>query len=134
MENIPIVRRSFLLLSAATALALVNLPFLESCGNDSKKMAVALPLLFSHLVNVSEVQEAGAAYLKINPAEDDRSKLSGLLLGNYEQEKLNKNEIQTLLDKQVTNDFKTGNMVIANGWVMSRTEARQCALFSLIKS
>ena len=127
-------RRSFFKLSAITALTLFNLPFLESCRNDSKKMAVALPLLFSHMVDIKAVKEAGAAYRKINPAEDDRSKLSGLLLGEHQQQKLNKNEIQTLLDKQVTSDFKTGNIVVADGWVMSRTEARQCALFSLIKS
>ena len=126
-------RRSFVKLSAFTALAL-TLPFAESCRIGSTEMAVAQPLLFSHLVDVKVIREAGLAYRKIHAAEDDKLKLSQLLLSDNDRAKLGKDEIQTLLDKQVTNDFKTGNIVMVKGWVMSQTEARQCALFSIIKS
>jgi hypothetical protein len=124
-------RRSFVKLSAFTALAL-TLPFAESCS--STEMAVAQPLLFSHLVDVKAIKEAGLAYRKIHVVEDDKLKLSQLLLGDNDRAKLGKDEIQTLLDKRVINDFKTGNIVMLKGWVMSQTEARQCALFSIIKS
>lgn len=126
-------RRSFVKLSAFTALALA-LPFAESCSTGSAEMAVAQPLLFSHLVDVKAIQEAGLAYRKTHAAEDDKQKLSQLLLGDNNRTKLGKTEIQSLLDKRVTRDFKTGNTVIVKGWVMSQTEARQCALFSIIKS
>jgi hypothetical protein len=126
-------RRSFVKLSAFTALAL-TLPFAESCSIGSTEMAVAQPLLFSHLVDVKAIQEAGLAYRKIHAAEDDKLKLSQLLLSDNDRAKLGKDEIQTLLNKQVTNDFKTGNIIMVKGWVMSQTEARQCALFSIIKS
>jgi hypothetical protein len=126
-------RRSFVKLSAFTALAL-TLPFAESCSIRSTEMAVAQPLLFSHLVDVKAIQEAGLAYRKLHATEDDKLKLSQLLLSDNDRAKLGKDEIQTLLDKQVTNDFKTGNIVMVKGWVMSQTEARQCALFSIIKS
>jgi hypothetical protein len=125
-------RRSFVKLSAFTALAL-TLPFAESCSS-STEMAVAQPLLFSHLVDVKAIKEAGLAYRKIHVVEDDKLKLSQLLLGDNDRAKLGKDEIQTLLDKRVINDFKTGNIVMLKGWVMSQTEARQCALFSIIKS
>ena len=36
------------------------------------------------------------------------------------------------LENQVRNDFSAGRTVILNGWVLSVTEARQCALFSLL--
>jgi hypothetical protein len=126
-------RRSFVKLSAFTALAL-TLPFAESCSSGSIEMAVAQPLLFSHLVDVKAIKETGLAYRKIHTAEDDKRKLFQLLLSDSDRAKLSKDEIQTLLDKQVTNDFKTGNIVMVKGWVMSQTEARQCALFSIIKS
>jgi hypothetical protein len=32
----------------------------------------------------------------------------------------------------VRRDFDTGRTVLVNGWVLSATEARQCALFSLL--
>jgi hypothetical protein len=39
--------------------------------------------------------------------------------------------LATTLDQQIKNDFITGNMVMVDGWILSVTEARQCALFSL---
>jgi tRNA G26 N,N-dimethylase Trm1 len=126
-------RRSFVKLSAFTALAL-TLPFAESCSTGSKEMAVAQPLLFSHLVDAKAIREAGLAYRKTRTVEDDQQKLSQLLLSEKETASLNKNEIESMLDKQVTNDFEAGNTVMVKGWVMSLTEARQCALFSILKS
>jgi len=32
----------------------------------------------------------------------------------------------------VRRDFETGRTVLVNGWVLAATEARQCALFSLL--
>jgi len=34
----------------------------------------------------------------------------------------------------VKEDFEAGNITLVKGWVLSVTEARQCALFSLINS
>jgi len=36
------------------------------------------------------------------------------------------------LEESIKNDFETGNTVIVDGWILSRTEARQCALLSTI--
>lgn len=124
-------RRLFVKLSAFTAMAL-TLPLVESCSG-SKEMAVAQPLLFSHLVDVKTINEAGLAYRKTHTAEDTQEKLSQLLLGDKDAG-LGKGEIQAMLDKQVTADFKQGNILVVKGWVMSVTEARQCALYSLLKS
>ncbi|MDB5129522.1 hypothetical protein [Mucilaginibacter sp.] len=126
-------RRSFVKLSAFTALAL-TLPFAESCSTNSKEMAVAQPLLFSHLVDAKAIREAGLVYRKTHTVEDNQQKLSQLLLSEKETASLSKDEIESMLDKQVTNDFKAGNTVMVKGWVMSLTEARQCALFSILKS
>jgi hypothetical protein len=124
-------RRLFVKLSAFTALAL-TLPLAQSCNNGSKEMAVAQPLLFSHMVDAATITEAGLAYRKTHTAEDNKEKLSQLLLGKNGT--LGKDEIQTMLDKQVTADFKQGKTLVVKGWVMAVTEARQCALYSLLKS
>ncbi|MFD0766957.1 hypothetical protein ACFQZI_19015 [Mucilaginibacter lutimaris] len=126
-------RRLFVKLSAFTAIAL-TLPFAESCNSGSKEMAIAQPLLFSHLVDAKTIKEAGADYLKTHATENDREKLAQLLMGGKDVAKLSKDEIQTLLDKQVTADFKTGRVLQVSGWVMSQTEARQCALYTLLKA
>ena len=37
------------------------------------------------------------------------------------------------LKKGIKNDFEIGNTVMIDGWILSVTEARQCALFSIIQ-
>jgi hypothetical protein len=124
-------RRLFVKLSAFTALAL-TLPMAQGCSG-SKEMAVAQPYLLSQLADGKTISEAGVAYRKTHTTEDNKEKLSQLLLSGKDAT-LGKNEIQALLDKQVTTDFKQGNILVVKGWVMSVTEARQCALYSLLKS
>ncbi|QHS56315.1 hypothetical protein GWR56_12485 [Mucilaginibacter sp. 14171R-50] len=125
-------RRLFVKLSAFTALAL-TLPFAERCSTGSKEQAVAQPLVFSHLADAKAIREAGTEYRKNHKTEDDRQKLSQLLLSDKDKASLGKDEIRAKLDKQVNEDFKAGNILVVKGWVMSITEARQCALFSIIK-
>jgi hypothetical protein len=38
---------------------------------------------------------------------------------------------QRSIDAQVHDDFEAGRIVVVHGWVLSLTEARQCALYSL---
>ena len=40
-------------------------------------------------------------------------------------------EARPSVAQQVRNDFAAGRIVLVDGWVLSATEARQCALFSL---
>jgi hypothetical protein len=126
-------RRRFIELSAFTALALA-LPVAQGCNGHPKELAVAQPYLFSHLVDAKTIKEAGADYLKNNGGENDQQKLSQLLLNGKAIDALGKDEIQTLLNEHVAADFKTGKVLQVSGWVMSLTEARQCALYSLINA
>ena len=34
--------------------------------------------------------------------------------------------------RNIKKDFVTGNTIMLDGWILSKTEARQCALFSTI--
>ena len=40
------------------------------------------------------------------------------------------NKLEALLNQKIQQDFEAGRTVVVNGWVLSQTEARQCALFS----
>jgi hypothetical protein len=127
-------RRTFIQLSAYTAVAL-TLPFANSCTPGAGEMAIAQPLIFSHLADVNTIAEAGKAYRKANPGEDNKKNLTALLLAkNNLSESSDARSIRLLLDKQVEDDFKTDKTVMVKGWVLSLTEARQCALFSIIRS
>lgn len=122
-------RRTFIRLSAYTA-AILSVPFISSCS--SKEDSIAVPEFFSHVTDVKTIKEAGADYRKQFQSEDNSEALTRLLLGGNSS--TNRDEIRSLLDKQVTQDFKLGKTVTAGGWVLSLTEARQCALFSILNS
>jgi hypothetical protein len=88
--------------------------------------------VFSKLADRKTITEAGLAYRKRFPKEDNKTVLGNLLLGaNASQDK---SVIQKQLENRVLNDFKTGQTVSAAGWVLSVTEARQCALYSILNA
>ena len=124
-------RRAFVRLSAYTALVL-TLPFAHSCTSKPEDDPLAMPLLFSHITDVKTITEAGLAYRKMARNEDNKAKLAQLLSGGAPT--TDKHTIQSLLDKQVEQDFSSGKIVTVGGWVLSLTEARQCALFSILNT
>jgi hypothetical protein len=124
-------RRTFIHLSAYTALAL-TLPIIDGCSLNSTDKILSQPLFFSHLVDTKTINETGLAYRKLFASEDNQATLKQLLLGNNVSN--DKRMIQKQLNEQVDGDFKAGKTVTAKGWVLSITEARQCALYSIINT
>jgi len=126
-------RRTFIHLSAYTAAALA-LPFASGCHN-SRIDAESEPLFFSHLVDAKTIIETGQAYRSIKKDEDNKNKLAALLLtpNNLPVSADNKT-IMSSLESCIESDFKSGKVVVVKGWVLSLTEARQCALFSILQS
>jgi hypothetical protein len=122
-------RRLFVKLSAFTALAL-TLPFAESCS--SKNSPMDIPLLFSKIVDKKVLIEAGKAYRKMRADEDSQAALSEKLSRGMPT--LDADALRRALNYQVKQEFAAGTTITVSGWVLSVTEARQCALFSIINS
>ena len=126
-------RRDFIQLSAFTAAA-IGFPLLHSC-NQSAENEMAEPLFLSRLFDEKGISDAGKAYIKKTPLENDKNKLIQLLSDDSEILKSSDQKaIYQYLDEKVKQDFETGNTILVNGWVLSITEARQCALYSLINN
>ena len=127
-------RRNFIQLSAFAAAA-ISLPLLHSCSYPLSERAMSQPLFLSRLFDENTIKETGKAYLKKASAENDENKLVQLLAGNNNIiNSTDEKSIHQYLDKKIHNDFETGNTVLVKGWVLAVTEARQCALFSLIRN
>lgn len=93
--------------------------------------ALALPQFLGQVCDESEVVAIGKAYLKKSPA--DAGTLRKLLTGEAGglDQFPTANGVWSMLFERVKEDFKADRTVILEGWVLSITEARQCALYSL---
>jgi len=99
-------RRDFLRVSALGA-AVLAVPTREDA-------AAAAHFDLLTVLGPERVRDIGVQYRRLVPEESDWMHRSG--------------PIATM----VRRDFETGRTVLVNGWVLSVTEARQCASFSLL--
>ena len=127
-------RKDFLQLSAFTAAAL-SVPLLHACNAPVSENAMAHPVFLSRLFDEETIRDVGKAYLQKTPAENDDTKLIQLLAGNSAiADSSEEKAIHQYLEEKIEQDFEKGNTIMVKGWVLAVTEARQCALFSLINS
>ena len=127
-------RKKFIQLSAF-ATAAISLPLLHSCNAPGSDQAMAQLNFLSRLFDEQTIKKTGASYLQKIPAEKNQSKLVQLLADNSSiAGSSDEKAIHQYLEEKIKKDFDEGKSVMVNGWVLSVTEARQCALFSLVKS
>jgi hypothetical protein len=112
-------RRRFLSAAAAgTALGLIGA---ARADHDSPDLAHPELLL---ALGPDAVREIGDAYRALVPAESDRSSLETALRAELRASSASNED-------PVRADFAAGRTIVVRDWVLSRTEARQCALFSV---
>lgn len=128
-------RRTFLLTTGGAALAIISLPIIKYYSNQSKAYnPLIMPNQLSSLCDEKTIREIGIQYRKLVPQENDKIKLKNIILDNNNGKSLTNSDrsvIAEFIDKKILKDFYDFKMHIIKGWVISTTEARQCALFSL---
>ena len=113
-------RRQFLSVTAAgAALSLTRLAGAQP-GHAHDARELAHPELLS-AIGPDAVRDIGREYRVLASSESDRAALLAAL-----------HNARTSADAMVHDDFIAGRTVVVRGWVLSLTEARQCALFSLL--
>jgi hypothetical protein len=124
-------RRNFVILSGIGAAAL-SLPM--ACARfrvPEYDPLLAEPQLLSFIWDTETMVDMGARYRELAPQEDSEGELVSLLLQDTSEPA---DETFQFVHKRVTADYETNNLVMLEGWMLSRTEARQCALLSLIQT
>ena len=120
-------RRRFLQLSA---LGIVVTIADSACvaSSDRPDAAVDRPQLLG-MLGPERVRQLGARYRASTPSEKSAAALRAALSSGHGPRIpfINRGS----LDDQIRDDFSTGRTVVVDGWVLSVTEARQAALFSL---
>jgi hypothetical protein len=122
-------RRRFLQFTAAGMVASLTS---SGCVSDATEDARALtrPGLID-MLGPGRVRQIGKSYLAAVPSENSADALRAVI-SNTERKRIRFPWTgRSWIDDQVRDDFAAGRTVLVDGWVLSATEARQCALFSL---
>ncbi|MEZ4700302.1 MAG: hypothetical protein R2834_08235 [Rhodothermales bacterium] len=80
------------------------------------------PALLGWLRDAEEVRRIGRRYLELHPTE---SSAAGL------ENAIGRALRSTDIDTHTRDEFARSETVQVNGWILARTEARQCALYAL---
>jgi hypothetical protein len=127
-------RKSFVWLSLVGGISLY-LPSLN-CQHKINYRVIALPQFLGTIGDSAIIHDIGLNYRKQIPEEAKEELLANLLLTDGKGQALSVNannaSIHSMLEEKIIQDFKLGKTVMIKGWVLSITEARQCALFSYI--
>ena len=127
-------RREFLRLSAYSGIIL-SVPFVQACKASPENMAITQPAFLSYILDKKSLLDAGKDYIRQYPSEKTKSKLEELLVaGSDIHASTPAVTVYEYYDKKSIQDFDQNHTVVADGWVLSQTEARQCALLGLIQS
>jgi len=119
-------RRRFLQLSAAGVVAgLAD----SACTRDTSvdAQALARPALLE-MLGTARTLEIGTHYRAAVPGENTVAALRDAISSSqHEFPWIRRRSV----DEQIRDDFAAGRTIVISGWVLSMTEARQCALYSL---
>ena len=128
-------RKDFIVTATAAAVAVTLTPLLlTKCSGKKHYDPLIMPDMLSQFCSEQMIREIGYMYRKQSPGESTKEKLTELLLSDDAGKKINatdKEAVLELIDKKVQSEFVAYRILVLNGWVITRTEARQCALFSL---
>ncbi|HEV7387024.1 MAG TPA: hypothetical protein VGN73_00300 [Gemmatimonadaceae bacterium] len=125
-------RRRFLQLTSLGVFATVTATACER-GEDRSDTSLDRPALLG-MLGPEKVRQLGTHYRNATPRENTSSALRSAI-SSAQSHPLGISWIGGgSIDQQVRDDFAAGRTVDIDGWVLSLTEARQCALFSLVAS
>jgi len=115
-------RRNFILMTIAGAAAWAN----PGCTSQAPT-TLSHPLFLSSICDAPTLRHIGNSYRTTTPAEAYKEHLISILSDSLPP---GANQIQQI-DQKIKEDYAAGKIVTIDGWVISITEARQCALYSL---
>ena len=127
-------RRTFIfsLIAAgvATSVPIFNFYHKHRFPNDP----LLRPHVLANFCDGETIRDIGLCYRRQVPSANEEESLREILLTKENGDKvdLSREEVvNEMLDSKVVREFEDGRIVVEDGWILSETEARQCALYSL---
>lgn len=88
----------------------------------------AVPETLARFVDIRMIVKIGDSYRQTNRLEFDAKTLERLIDGDGDDASGGRGSIED----RIRDDFRQNQVLQLHGWLLSRTEARQCALFSVL--
>lgn len=124
-------RRKFIILSGLGATVLTLPAACLQAKVPAYDPMLAEPELLSFIWETNTMIEIGALYREHTSEERTERELVSVLLKEGSGEVTSSREF---MNERVKADYQQNDVVLLEGWILSRTEARQCALLSLIET
>jgi len=133
----PLSRRDFIALAAVLFADVLGLRGYGGGIPTSKGAGHRLAQIYAH--DLQAARAIGGAYLRAVPEESDANVLARRIVRSgpvrlRRLDALSKKELTDALQSIIRQDFVSNNTVRLDGWVLSRTEARLCALCVVLQS
>jgi len=123
-------RRNFLVSIAGVTVLTISGAIYYSSRPIKYDALIVEPQLLSHIWDTDTITSIGNSYVSQTPKENSENELAKALIENISG---SPEEMANSLTEKVANDFENGDIVMIDGWILSRTEARQCGLLSKIQ-
>lgn len=125
-------RRQFLEIGGISVLAVPLAGSFVGVEPSLEQRPLMRPEMLVRLGDHGHTRRLGRRYRRAFPEENSSTVLTKILRRSAaEEEGL---DLSMQLKVCIQRDFAEGRTVLLDGWVLARTEARQCALFSLLHS
>ena len=128
-------RRTFIYTGVAVAAGIgLSDFFLLNNQPKWKKQPLLYPFILSNFLDEESLRAIGNSYRHRRPDENSKVKLLDALTSRMRGNQTDTNDMANQameIEKNVEVDFKSYKLLVIKGWVISETEARQCALLSL---
>jgi len=130
-------RRDFIWVSSLSTLTFF-FPLFSCHKNTDLDNILSLPITLSYIFDNAAIIEIGKKYLKKDTTFSTKKLIKKLLMKDIEISTTNSQSDFSLIIEQlmqkIKKDFETDRTIEIDGWILSETEAEQCALFSLINT
>ena len=121
-------RRNSIIAGSAVTVAISIPSICYFVNDDAYDAIIAEPVSLSMILDTQSISALGEQYRRRTPQEDSERRLvRSIMKGKAGTGK----ELMNELDETIKSEFGSGQTVIIDGWILSVTEARQCALFSI---
>jgi hypothetical protein len=120
-------RRGFIIIASAGVAALAIPALVYSLHESPVDAKLFRPQSLGQIWDTDTMNIVGLNYMLKVPKENRERILVKRLTGKFKKDTV---DLAVKLDQQIKEDFISGNTVMVDGWILSVTEARQCALFS----